>query len=59
MVAIEDDEFLAAVAGLLLMNVAGEVAAEGARGPGTFVPALLDTIATLEAARIVERARLA
>jgi hydroxyethylthiazole kinase len=59
MVAIEDDEFLAAVAGLLLMNVAGEIAAEGARGPGTFVPALLDTIATLEAARIVERARLA
>jgi hydroxyethylthiazole kinase len=59
MVAIEDDEFLAAVAGLLLMNVAGEIAAEGARGPGTFVPSLLDMIATLDAARIVEQARLA
>jgi hydroxyethylthiazole kinase len=59
MVAIEDDEFLAAVAGLLLMNVAGEIAAEGAKGPGTFVPSLLDMIATLDAARIVEQARLA
>ncbi|MEX0590057.1 MAG: hydroxyethylthiazole kinase [Xanthobacteraceae bacterium] len=59
MVAIEDDEFLAAVAGLLLMNVAGELAAESAKGPGTFAPALLDMLATVEAARIVERARLA
>jgi hydroxyethylthiazole kinase len=59
MVAIEDDEFLAAVAGLLLMNVAGELAAENAKGPGTFAPALLDMLATVDAPRIVERARLA
>jgi hydroxyethylthiazole kinase len=59
MVAIEDDEYLAAVAGLLVMGLAGEVAAERAQGPGSFVPALIDAIATLDGEAIVRRARLA
>jgi hydroxyethylthiazole kinase len=58
LVAIEDDEFLAATAGLLSMGVAGEIAAERAQGPGSFVPALIDAIAALDAQRIVERAKL-
>jgi hydroxyethylthiazole kinase len=59
MVAIEDDEYLAAVGGLLLMGVAGEVAAERAQGPGSFVPALIDTIAACDGETMMRRARLA
>jgi hydroxyethylthiazole kinase len=59
MVAVEDDEFIAAVGGLLSLNVAGELAAAGAKGPGSFVPALLDALAALDAGQVVERARLA
>jgi hydroxyethylthiazole kinase len=58
MVATEDDEFLGAVAGLLLMEIAGELAAERAQGPGTFVPALIDAIAAMDAETVVSRARL-
>jgi hydroxyethylthiazole kinase len=56
-VAVEDDDFTAAAAGLLIMGVAGEIAAERANGPGSFAPALLDAIATLDAAAIQSRAR--
>ena len=59
MVAIEDDEFLSAVAGLLCMGIAGEVAAERAKGPGSFVPALIDAIAALDAETVVRRAKIA
>jgi hydroxyethylthiazole kinase len=58
-VAIEDDEYLAAVSGLLLMGVAGEIAAERAQGPGSFVPALIDTIAACDGETVLRRARLA
>jgi hydroxyethylthiazole kinase len=57
MVAIEDDEYLAAVGGLLAMGVAGEIAAERAQGPGSFVPALIDAIAALDGETIARRAR--
>ena len=59
MVAIEDDEFLSAVAGLLCMGIAGELAAERAKGPGSFVPALIDAIAALDAETVVRRAKIA
>jgi hydroxyethylthiazole kinase len=59
MVAIEDDEFLGAVAGLLLVGIAGELAAERAQGPGTFAPALIDAIAGMDAEAVISRARLA
>jgi hydroxyethylthiazole kinase len=59
MVAIEDDEYLAAMGGLLLTGIAGEVAAERAQGPGSFVPALIDTIAAFDGEIMVRRARLA
>jgi hydroxyethylthiazole kinase len=47
------------VSGLLLMGVAGEIAAERARGPGSFVPALIDSIAACDGETMVGRARLA
>ncbi|HEY7458896.1 MAG TPA: hydroxyethylthiazole kinase [Xanthobacteraceae bacterium] len=59
MVAIEDDEFLGAVAGLLGMGIAGELAAKRARGPGSFVPAWIDVIAELDTETVTQRARLA
>jgi hydroxyethylthiazole kinase len=58
MVAIEDDEFLAAVAGLLAMEIAGELAGEGAKGPGSFVPALIDELAALDTGTVVRQAKL-
>jgi hydroxyethylthiazole kinase len=58
LVAAADDDFVAAVGGVLLMDVAGELAAQAASGPGSFAPALIDAIAALEPARVVELARL-
>jgi hydroxyethylthiazole kinase len=58
MVAVEDDEYVAAVAGVLAMGVAGEIAAARAQGPGSFSPALIDTIAALDDEAIVRRAKL-
>jgi hydroxyethylthiazole kinase len=57
-VAVEDDEFVAATAALLVMGVAGEIAAERAGGPGSFAVALIDTLATLDAGEIQKRAKI-
>ena len=54
-----EDPFLATVATLVVVGVAGEVAAEASRGPGSFVPAFLDAVYGLDAATLAERARLA
>ena len=48
----------AAAAGLTLMNVAAERAAETAGGPGTFAALLLDALHALDTREIGERARL-
>ena len=56
--AVEPDAFVATVAVLLTVGVAGEVAAEAARGPGSFVPAFLDAVYALDAATLTARARL-
>jgi hydroxyethylthiazole kinase len=58
-VAVEDDEFVAAAAGLLVMGVAGEQAAVEAQGPGSFAVALIDALASLDAASIEAKARIA
>ncbi len=42
--AVNDDPFLAAVHGMSLMGIAGEIAASKAEGPGTFGPAFIDTL---------------
>jgi hydroxyethylthiazole kinase len=52
------DPFDAAASALLVVGIAGEVAAETARGPGTFQPAFLDALHHLDASAIAARARL-
>jgi hydroxyethylthiazole kinase len=49
----------AAAAALLVMGVAGELAAETAAGPGSFQPALLDALYRLDPDTLRSRARLA
>ena len=46
--AVERDAWQAAIAGLLVMGVAGEQAASTAAGPGTFRAHLFDAVAALE-----------
>ncbi|MEJ1161661.1 hydroxyethylthiazole kinase [Prosthecomicrobium sp. N25] len=56
--AVEPDALVAATAALVVMGIAGEVAAETARGPGSFAIAILDALYGLDADTIRERARL-
>lgn len=56
--ALEADALAAAVSALLIVGIAGEIAAESARGPGTFQPAFLDAVAALTPDMIRRRARL-
>lgn len=55
----DDDPYLAGAAALLTAGTAGEIAAETARGPGSFVAAFLDAVYALDEATLTERARLA
>jgi len=57
--AVEPDPLAAAVYGLAVLGVAGELAAANAKGPGTFQVQLYDALANLERATLLERARLA
>jgi hydroxyethylthiazole kinase len=54
--AVERDAWLAAVAALVALGVAGEVAAETARGPGSFASAIIDALHSLDRADL--RARI-
>jgi hydroxyethylthiazole kinase len=56
--ALEPDPWLAAACGLLVLGVAGEIAGEAARGPGSFPAAFLDALDALTGADIAARARL-
>lgn len=55
--AVEPDPFVAAVSAMLVMKVAGSIAAEYAQGPGSFAPAFLDAVYGLDAARLARSAR--
>jgi hydroxyethylthiazole kinase len=57
--AVEPDRFAAAGAALTCLKVAGEMAGEEARGPGSFPAALLDALYGLDADQLATRARLA
>jgi hydroxyethylthiazole kinase len=48
--AVESDSWLASIAGLVAMGLAGEIAATHASGPGTFRSHLLDAVAQLDEA---------
>ncbi len=56
--AVEDDAFCAAAAALLILGVAGELAAEKAEGPGSFAAAMIDALYNLDGATIKARARV-
>lgn len=56
--AVERDPFRAAVQGLTVLGIAGEVAAERAAGPGSLQVQILDALHLLDDATIAERARV-
>ncbi len=56
--AVEADAWLATAAALLIVGVAGEVAAEQAAGPGSFAVALTDALHNLDARTLSEGARV-
>jgi hydroxyethylthiazole kinase len=56
--AVETDAFRATAAGLILIGVAGEIAAERARGPGSFTVEILDALHGLDRVTLVARARV-
>lgn len=56
--AVEEDAFLAAMAGVSLLNIAAEIAAEGASGPGSFAYHLIDALAALDAETLHHRLKI-
>ena len=54
----EEDPFLATAAAILAFNIAGEIAAETATGPGSFQPALLDALYRLDEDTLTRRSLL-
>ena len=57
--AAGDDTFAASAAAMLMLGVAGEIAAETSKGPGSFAAAILDALYTLDAPTLIARARVA
>ncbi|WMS42063.1 hydroxyethylthiazole kinase [Acuticoccus sp. MNP-M23] len=58
MVAVETDPFVAATAGAGLMAFAGELAADGSHGPGSFAVSLIDHLAALDGAALTKGLRI-
>ena len=56
--AVADDPFEATGAAMLALGIAGEIAAETARGPGSFAAAYLDALYGLDALELAAHARL-
>ncbi|MET0172066.1 MAG: hydroxyethylthiazole kinase [Agrobacterium vaccinii] len=56
--AVEPDAMLAATAALTVTGVSAQLAAEHARGPGTFEAAFLDALNAIDTADIVSHARI-
>jgi hydroxyethylthiazole kinase len=56
--AVEEDAMTAGIAGVSLLNIAAEIAAEGAAGPGSFAVRLVDALAALDATAIRNRLNL-
>jgi hydroxyethylthiazole kinase len=55
---VEADPWRATVAGLVIIGVAGELAAAKASGPGSFAVAILDELHNLDERTLVSRARI-
>jgi hydroxyethylthiazole kinase len=56
--AVDDDPFAAAVAALLVLNIAGEIAGKRSDGPGSFAATILDALYHLDAETLAARARI-
>jgi hydroxyethylthiazole kinase len=56
--AVEADAWRATVAALILVGVAGELAAQRARGPGSFAVEILDAVHGLDRDTLIARARV-
>jgi len=56
--AVEPDAFCATAAALVLVGVAGELAAEQAAGPGTFAAAIIDALYNLDGSALIARAKV-
>jgi hydroxyethylthiazole kinase len=56
--AVEPDAWKATAAALTAVGVAGEIAAERARGPGSFVPEILDAVYALDRDTLIKNAKV-
>ena len=56
--AVEPDGFRAAVAALLIVGVAGELAGEQSEGPGSFAVAIIDALHSLDGPALIARAKV-
>ena len=56
--AINPDPALAALHGMTVFGIAGELARQQAKGPGSFAVALIDALANLDTSTILDRARI-
>ena len=56
--AAEPDAWKATAAALIIIGVAGEIAAERARGPGSFAVEILDALYSLDHATLIARAKV-
>ena len=56
--AAEPDAFCAAAAALVMIGVAGELAAGKAAGPGTFATAIIDALYNLDGSALIARAKV-
>jgi hydroxyethylthiazole kinase len=57
--AVESDRWVACAAGVLALGVAGEIAAERARGPGSLGIEILDALHALDRDSLMQRAKVA
>ncbi|KAL0574696.1 thiamine biosynthetic bifunctional enzyme [Marasmius crinis-equi] len=57
---VDGDVFVGAISGILVLNIAAEIAATrgNVEGPGTFFPALLDELARLTPEKVVQRVNI-
>ena len=56
--AVESDPWRATVAALVVLGVAGELAAERARGPGSFAIEMLDALHNVDRATLISKAKV-
>jgi hydroxyethylthiazole kinase len=56
--AVEPDAWKATAAALIAIGVAGEIGAARARGPGSFVPEILDAVYALDRDTLIARAKV-